>query len=203
MKHIVTILCSLFCIFQSSATDYVALSEVLFNTPLNEETTQSPHNFGEFIEIYNAHDEPVSLNGWKLQTLYPEQTFNFPDIQLAGRSFLIVAYGPYNAYNGEDVDEEITDFHLLYNIYDSLNIIFQEVLIIPNDSCQIVLKDNNNITRDSVFFNSAYLMNGNIKDCNRFGNDCDFRSLQRDYINFNFDGTVQDATGWWFHDGGN
>ena len=95
MKHIVTILCSLFCIFQSSATDYVALSEVLFNTPLNEDTTQSPHNFGEFIEIYNAHDEPVPLNGWKLQTLYPEQTFNFPDIQLAGKSFLIVAYGPH------------------------------------------------------------------------------------------------------------
>ena len=198
MKHIVTILCSLFCIFQSSATDYVALSEVLFNTPLNEDTTQSPHNFGEFIEIYNAHDEPVSLNGWKLQTLYPEQTFNFPDIQLAGKSFLIVAYGDF------DIHENMYDCFVRYYITkDSLNILFHSDLILPNDSCRLVLKDHNNITRDSVFFNSAYLMNGNIRDCNIFGNDCDFRSLQRDYINFNCDGTVQDALGWWFHDGGN
>lgn len=95
MRSFVLLSCFICSIFLASATDYVAISEILFNTPLNEDTTQTPHNFDEFIEIYNAHDEPVSLNGWKLQTLYPEQTFNFPDIQLAGKSFLIVAYGPH------------------------------------------------------------------------------------------------------------
>ena len=204
MKRIVFILifiCSIIDYFY--AIDYVIMSEILFDTPLNEDTTQSPHNFGEFIEIYNVGENPVSLGGWKIQTINPAQTFIFPNIQLPGKSFLIVAYGTYNAYNGDDVDEEITDFHLLYDTFDSLNIVFQEDLIIPNDSWALVLKDKDDVTHDSVSINDVGMINKDIKDCGSNFYACDLRSLQRWWVNLNFDGTIQDATGWWFHDGGN
>ena len=49
-------ICLTLCTLACHSTDFVAITEVLYDTPYNEDTTISPHNFGEFIELYNAHE---------------------------------------------------------------------------------------------------------------------------------------------------
>ena len=195
MKPIYTLL--LFGIFfynQLHAIDYVAISEVLFDTPLNEDQSESPHNFGEFIEIYNAGENIVSLEGWKLQTFDPAQTFEFPNIQLNAKSFLIVAFSDFNLD-----DDSYSEFYYYFGDPDPVEIIFQEELILPNDTCKLVLKDKNNITRDSLYATSNNV-NWPPEDCSG-GSYCDFRSLQRSFIDFNYDGTTKYSYSWYLSDG--
>ena len=148
-KIIIVILCALS--YQVCATDYVVISEVLYDTPLNEDVSYNPHNYGEFVELYNAGDYEVNLSGWSLRTTNPNQTFYFADYILAPKSFVVVAYGARYEYNVTIADGDyFSDFHYLYDLPDSCSVIFQNSLILPNTSFSLLLKDNNSITKDSL-----------------------------------------------------
>ena len=51
--------------FAMQAVDYVHLSEILYDTPLNEQIVSPPYSNGEYVELYNAGDS-VDLSGWLL-----------------------------------------------------------------------------------------------------------------------------------------
>ena len=172
--------------------DYVVISEVLFDTPIQEnDIYDDSYNFGEFVEIYNAGEDSVSLSNWKLEVKNPEQTFALPDIKLGPKSFFVIMFSDYNR---EDDSYDNLRYHFISP--DTINIIFQEEFILPNDSCNLVLKDRYNITRDSIFITDN-LINWPPKDCGG-GNNCDFRSLQRNSITFNFDGTTSYHHSSWY-----
>ena len=193
MKPICTLL--LFRIFfynQLHAIDYVVISEVLFDTPIQEnDIYDDSYNFGEFVEIYNAGEDSVSLSNWKLEVKNPEQTFALPDIKLGPKSFFVIMFSDYNRE-----DDSYDNLRYYFISPDTINIIFQEEFILPNDSCNLVLKDKYNITRDSIFITDN-LINWPPKDCGG-GNNCDFRSLQRYSITFNFDGTTSYHHSSWY-----
>ena len=75
MKRVIVICIFVFSILWLYATDYVAISEVMYDTPFNENTSTYPHCIGEYIELYNAHDQSVDLSNWSLHTFSPNQSF--------------------------------------------------------------------------------------------------------------------------------
>ena len=61
------------------ADNYIVINQVMYDTPLNEMTNISPSSNGEFIELYNAGSNPVSLQGWKLTGDGTSENFVFID----------------------------------------------------------------------------------------------------------------------------
>jgi len=204
LKHLVLLvaLIAIHCV--AVATDYVILSEVMYDTPLNENPDISPHNFGEFVEIYNAHTESsVNLQGWQLQTKFPPQSYTFPDMVLPPHAFLVVAYGTPREYNlTSATNGGWTDFHAIYECYveygvgiqDTMSVLFQTSLILPNDSCELRLVDANGHTRDSVRYGeiaysgcNKHALNGSCGDINACS-WCSLYSLRRILAEFDVQG---------------
>ena len=204
MKHFLSLLiCFVLCTMVCRSTDFVAITEVLYDTPYNEDTAISPHNFGEFIELYNAHEEIADISGWTLQTLSPAQTFTFPaHTIIPPHSVIVVAYGdlyPYNQVSDEDSRQEgWTDFHDLYMIEpNTCLVIHQTALLLPNeDGTVLVLRDNKGVTRDSLVY--GWLQNGDgMYAPNISVPDYSFCSAQRSSIEFDYQGISHFCIGCW------
>ena len=182
------------------ATDYVAITEVMYDTPLNENTSLFPHCVGEFIELYNAHEKPADLTGWSLQT--DKQCFTFPaGTSLSSRSFLVVAYGtvdPYEILTEDQILNGWTDFHLFYNLDpNAYQVILQTDLMLHNAVKPLVLKDSQGVVRDSLTYHALqqdgtfYAGNATYTSTvNASTSLCDVFSIQRKGIYFNLDGTT-------------
>ena len=211
MKRII-IICSIFvgCLSQLFAIDYVVITEIMYDTPLNEDQSKYIHNAGEFIELYNVYDNEADISGWSLETIQPKQTFNIPiGVVIPPQSALIIAYKPQDTYSSDSSNQSEynrykEDFCWLYGI-DNLEILFQNSLILPNTQTSLVLKDANGQTRDSTLFANDFpesplyaLNNGNISA----SDGCleDVFSVQRRKVNFNANGTAIynyiDWSGW-------
>ena len=213
MKRIIIICVFAFCILWSYATDYVAISEVMYDTPFNENTSTYPHCIGEYIELYNAHGQSVDLSNWSLHTLNPNQSFFIPEgTILEPHSFLLIAYGTVDPYYLLSIAEENdgwTDIHLFYNLcIDSTPIILQEDLILYNAITSLVLKDQYNVTRDSVSYHasqphgSCYAANSDIKNVTEYTSLSNIYSVQRLSMQFNSNGTTigkWQSWGGWYH----
>ena len=201
MKRI--FICSILILFlsQAFATDYVAITEVMYDTPLNEDTLSSPCCIGEYIELYNAHEKEVDLSGWILQS--EAQFFKFPENTiLPSQSFLVVAYGtvdPYHILSENQKQSGWTDFHLFYDLDpDSSQIILQTDLILHNAVKPLVLKDSQGVVRDSLTYHALqqdgtfYAGNDNYTSTvNANTSLSDVYSIQRMWIRFNLDGTTE------------
>ena len=201
MKRI--IICSILILFllQAFATDYVAITEVMYDTPLNENTSSVPHCIGEYIELYNAHEKPADLSGWSLQS--ETQCFTFPqNTIMPSQSFLVVAYGtvdPYHILSENQKQNGWTDFHLFYDLEpDSSQIILQTDLMLHNAVKPLVLKDSQGVVRDSLTYHALqqdgtfYAGNATYTSTvNASTSLCDVYSIQRIWIRFNLDGTTE------------
>ena len=213
MKRIIIICVFAFCILWSYATDYVAISEVMYDTPFNENTSTYPHCVGEYIELYNAHGQSVDLSNWSLHTSNPNQSFFIPEgTILEPHSFLLIAYGtvdPYHLLSLAEEDEGWTDIHLFYNLcVDCTPVILQEDLILYNAITSLVLKDPYNVTRDSVSYHasqpdgSCYAANSDIQNVTEYTSLSNIYSVQRLSMQFNSNGTTTgkwQSWGGWYH----
>ena len=154
------------CVSQLCATDYVVISEIMYDTPLSEDSTTWRHNYGEYIELYNESSNIVDLSGWSIETINPHQVFTIPTgILLHPKSTLIVAYGEEDiiSYSVGDMTEEefmggMTDFHWLYEITDLTlyQIVLQTSFTLPNQYTILLLKDDLGVTKDSVRYEDPY-----------------------------------------------
>ena len=166
MKRKIFLYIFILCISQLFATDYVVITEVMYDTPLNEDTNRRFHNYGEFIELYNTGDNVVDLSGWSIETTSPHQVFTIPtETKINPRTTLVVAYGLENTivYSVSDMTEEefmngMTDFHWLYGLTNLIEpqIVHQTILILPNQHTTLLLKNNSGITMDSVIYENPH-----------------------------------------------
>ena len=208
MKRVIVICIFVFSILWLYATDYVAISEVMYDTPFNENTSTYPHCIGEYIELYNAHDQSVDLSNWSLHTSSPNQSFSIPEgTILEPHSFLLIAYGaidPYHLLSFAEESDGMTDIHKFYNLcVDCTPVILQEDLILYNAITSLVLKDQHNVTRDSMVYHasqedgSCYATNSDVTTINQNTSLTKCYSVQRITINFNLNGTtIGQYQGW-------
>ncbi|MDR0763282.1 MAG: lamin tail domain-containing protein, partial [Bacteroidales bacterium] len=92
--------CQVFAVSQSSST--VIISEVLYDTPLQEANgTQHPHN-GEFISFYNYGNGTVNISGWQIR-IDGTTEYTFPtNTYISPYGIIAVAYR--SAGSGFNVD---------------------------------------------------------------------------------------------------
>ena len=212
MKRTIIIGIIITATLQLFANNNVAITEIMYDTPLNEDTTKFLHNYGEFIELYNNGSDVVDLSGWKLKTITPYQEFTFPlGTSLSPHVPMVIAYGDTSFSIGDMTEEEymngMTDVHWLYEIND-LNlfpIILQTSLILPNQYTTLLLKDAYGITQDSVIYESpgpesldnARNVDTGLVDAFR-GCLKTMYSLQRQRVRVKYDGEVVYISSDWF-----
>ena len=204
MKRVIIIKVFIFCISVLLAANRVVITEIMYDTPLNEDTTRVLHNHGEFVELYNDGRTIVDLSGWSLETKDPHQVFNIPSgVTLNPYSLLVIAYGDDNiiSYSVEDFTieeycEGRRDFHWLYDIdHKMYQIILQTALILPNQHTALLLKDDMGVTQDSVIYEDPH-----PESLNKARNNYDAGvykgclkraySLQRMRVSPNYDGRI-------------
>lgn len=167
MKRIIFFHVFIVCAFRLFATDHVVVTEVMYDTPLNEDTNRHIHNYGEYIELYNTSNNIVDLSGWSVETLSPHQVFTIPvGITVHPKSTLIIAFGEENTMSYSVGDMTIgeltngmTDFHWLYGLTDFTNgpqILYQTLFILPNQHTTLLLKNSSRMTQDSVIYENPY-----------------------------------------------
>ena len=212
MKQLLIIVTIIVCVLQSFAIDYIAITEVMYDTPLPEIPSEPLHNEGEFIELYNFNDYSTDLSGWSIETIHPKQTYHIPDgtIIAPHSTFLITYYDSDTGWESDTVNEYLAFKEYFCNLYNISNreefsYMLQDTLILPNDTTILILKDRSGQTRDSMVFgiqfeeSKLYAPNADIIDWSN-GSLESVYSIQRRRVNFKSDGTTiynyMDWDGW-------
>ena len=87
-----------FLLFGINLNAKVVISQIMYDTPLNEQITEPPYSNGEFVEIYNAGAYDELLSNWKIAGGGVSEVLAFPEgLLLASGQSLIIAYRHYNS----------------------------------------------------------------------------------------------------------
>ena len=111
----------------------VIISEVFYDTPLNEDNTlNQEHHNGEFIELFNPTFNDVDISGWKI---IDNTSYTFPANTIIGaRSNIIVAYRyPNSSFTLSEIFPELPSFSQL--------ILYLSIVMLSNDGESIKLID--------------------------------------------------------------
>ncbi|MDR0828968.1 MAG: lamin tail domain-containing protein [Prevotellaceae bacterium] len=147
----------------------IIISEVFYDTPLEEDMIKSPNNHhnGEFIELYNPTTEDVDISGWYLRD--EKGTFTVPEnTVIASKAVVIIAFKHY------ETDFEFSD--LFTNISENTQIIYNEGGMydhgfwLNNDGEQITLYDNNNNKVDRMSYKYDSDVNNKNKTLSQYWN---------------------------------
>ena len=179
------------------AIDYIAITEIMYDTPYEESLSNRIEFEGEFIELYNLHNKPADVSGWSVEIIESRQTCQFPKgTIIAPHSTLIIAFydteTPWDTIIISEYNTFKEHFRWLYNINDMGGFTFlcQDSLILPNSNTTLILKDSIGQTRDSVRYGytDSQLRASNDITNNNAGFMEHIYSLQRREITFNKDG---------------
>ncbi len=130
------------------ARSFVVISEIMYDSPLNEVISKPPYSNGEYIELYNSGENTVDLSGWLLQGGGVSETFYFSSGNtIAPQERLLVAYRHYNTPQWT--------LESLYTIADGSNIVYQRKIILANGGESISLFDNNGEKKDSIYYDGT------------------------------------------------
>ncbi len=141
MKKYIVFILSLFLSLQLNAQvsvkKYIVISEVMYDSPLNEQIAQGiPYSNGEYIELYNLENTAVDLTGWKLTGGGKTEIYQFPANTIINpRSTLIVAY------QYKDSGFLLNDLYS-YDGYEMTTILYQRKIILSNSGETVSVVDN-------------------------------------------------------------
>lgn len=189
MKRLIYICCFLFALIYprlSWADNYVIINQVMYDSPLNEIVSLPAASNGEFIELYNAGTETISLQGWKLSGRGETETYVFQEpLNLPASEYLILA-----CRRGE------TNEFLLSDLYDQLDgtnytVIYQRKILLANTGETLSLINAQNDTVDQMHYDGIPHLNAD----NTPGDSC--LSLHRTWVEFDADGKVLPAANQW------
>ena len=211
MKRIVIISILAYLSAAITATDFVAITEILYDVYCDEKPSIMPPNLCEFVELYNANEDEVNIGGWMLQTIEPNQTFVIPEgIIIPPYSCLVIGH------DGGDFDRskykfQTSDFEGGATLFDFLHgmdefplgekLLLQHTFVLPDTVTTLILKDKNNIVRDSLVY-GGYLNHNTLYAPNYDYNQYQFWprtlwSIQRASIQFKITGeSIFQPTHW-------
>lgn len=187
----------LFGVLSLYGTNRVVISEIMYDTPLNEQiATGNPYSNGEYIELYNFEKTPVNLTGWKLTGGGVTEVYNFSAGTIIGaESFILIAY----QYNNSKFDLNQL-FSRLHTIESSVPPIYQRKIILSNSGETVSLIDNTGKVVDHVTYDGT--SNKTKPDRLSAGNEDDIdgwacKSLQRSKVQYdNLGRAIFDANHW-------
>lgn len=151
IKNIVTMFCLLFVLNSLSATNFVIINKIMYDTPLNEQiATGVSYSNGEYVELYNVGVDTVRLNGWVLRGGGSTEIYYFPaNTILAPMSYLNVAYQYINS--GFTLDQSYTGLTASANH----QIQYQRKILWSNSGEPVYLRDNFGVTKDSIYYDGT------------------------------------------------
>ena len=133
------------------AKDYVIISEVMYDSPLNEQiATGVAYSNGEYIELYNAGIEDVNFTNWSLKGGGSTEIYTFPaNTVLAPKSYLVVAYQYLNS--GFTLDQLFEGFATI----TGKQIQYQRKIILSNSGEALKLRNPDGTTKDSLYIDGT------------------------------------------------
>jgi len=153
MRKFTIILFSIFLVISNCivAKNFVIINKIMYDTPLNEQiATGVAYSNGEYVELYNAGVDPVSLNGWVLRGGGSTELYYFPsNTTMAPKTYLIVAYQYNNS--GFTLDQLYTGL----TATTDHQIQYQRKILLSNSGEQVYLRDNYGVTKDSIYYDGT------------------------------------------------
>lgn len=147
-----TLLLLLFAFLQQSLTqEYVIISEIMYDSPLNEKiATGSAYSNGEYIKLLNMGYEPVRLTGWSLEGGGVTELFTFPQYTvIKPQEEIIVAY----QYNNSGFT-----LNQLYADFDESRVgqvLYQRKIVLSNSGEPLKLVNPAGVTKDSIYIDGT------------------------------------------------
>ncbi len=134
----------------SAQTAPVVISEVFYDSPLEEDFIASPdeHHYGEYIELYNASLTLADISGWKiadfnLDYTFPENTY------IPSKSTILVAFRNKESFELHHLFPELTNT-------DKKRIFYQSRFWLSNQGEEISLYDKNRNLVDRMSYRPLY-----------------------------------------------
>lgn len=155
IKNVILLLIISFCriLYGQDRQESVLLSEVFYDTPLNERIAASmPYSNGEFIQLYNVADHQIDIGNWTLKGDGKTELFTFPsNTVILPQSYLIVAYRHIDTPNFKlsELFPELTEMDT------DENIIYQRKIILSNSGEGIALKNLSGVLIDSIYYDGT------------------------------------------------
>lgn len=145
---IICLSCLLFCTqIGNCLYANVIISQILYDSPYNEVITKYPYSDGEFIELYNAGAEDISLKGWQLWGGGNTERYEFPDNTIiSAGGYLAIAFH----YNYSGGDFHLSQYSSQYSCSRSYQVQEQRVLILSNTGELLSLRNAENQIVDSI-----------------------------------------------------
>lgn len=195
-NFIYSILLSFLSSMMVIADNYIIINQVMYDTPLNERTNVYPSCNGEFIELYNAGNNSVSLQGWKLTGDGTTEHFVFTDdiVVLAG-GYVVVACkrGAQNSFT-------LSDLYSTSQLGEDITVIYQNKIILANDGETLTLYNTVNDVVDQMYYDgTSHKTNLNRlyaeNEDGVLGEQC--VSLHRTWVEFDRHGRIVPGTSQW------
>ena len=186
-RHIIllfSLLLALLCPAALKAGDFVIINQVMYDTPLSEVTGQKGAYNGEFIELYNAGPEEVSLNGWSVLSLSgknKKETLRINNVSIPSGGYLLLAsrQGSGNNFVLSDLYQSLAN--------KSYTAIYHGSFVLANTKETLILLNAQNDTIDQVTCGSDTKLKAK-NGSNTAGDDC--ISIHRSNVDFDENGKV-------------
>ena len=126
---------------------HVVISQIMYDSPYNEQITKYPYSDGEFVELHNTGVEDVSLDGWQLWGGGSTERYSFPNnTLLPAGGYMAVAFR-YYVHGG---DFNISTMTAQYSCYPNYPVQEQRVIILSNTGELLSLRNAQGVIVDSI-----------------------------------------------------
>ena len=171
--------------------NYVIINQVMYDTPLSEVTGQKGAYNGEFIELYNAGPEEVSLHGWSVLSLSgknKKETLRINNASIPSGGYLLLAsrQGSGNNFVLSDLYQSLAN-----NDYTA---IYHGSFVLANTKETLILLNAQNDTIDQVTCGSDTKLKAK-NGSNTAGDNC--ISIHRSNVDFDENGKMIAAKTAW------
>ncbi len=125
----------------------VVISQILYDSPYNEQITKYPYSDGEFVELYNAGTEDTDMTGWQLWGGGVTERYSFPEQTiLPAGGYLAVAFHNDNS----EPSFHLENYSRQYKHSKHYPVLEQKVLILSNTGELLSLRNAQSEIVDSI-----------------------------------------------------
>lgn len=168
-----------------SADNYVIINQVMYDTPLNEVPSISPCSNGEYIELYNAGTDTVSLQGWHLYGGGNSEIVSFADtLRIPAGNYLVIACrrGQNNTF--------LLDSLYTMPVTTNYTVLYQNKIMLSNEGETVTLYNAQNEIVDQMHYYRDPSISNWLP-----GDSC--ISLHRKEVEFDSEGKVVSGSSHW------